>query len=615
MAVPSAAHRLLVATSLSALVASSAPAQTAATYSDTLVVTATLAHEEESDLPVAVAIVSEEEIARRQATELHQVLATIPGLAVAQSGSPGHSTSAFIRGTNSNHTLVLWNGVPLNEPFEGRFDFAFLPLDGVERVEVVRGPFSALYGNALGGVVQVITRNGTAASRGNLRAEAGEQGYRRGGLAWGGALGSRLHSSLAGSARRGDGFAPNDFYDAEDVSLRLDGGASESAAWGLLARHNDSDVGTPLDGARPSPRSRTAWREAQLAAPLSFARSAWSGEALVSHARNELAFRDPDSFFTPRSDNQGRTWRARGVGTRSFGGAGAGAGAWLAGGAEWSEEEVTYESDFTSSFGPIDGKKRNNQAVFAQGHGGGAKWSVEAGVRRDDNDDFGGHTSPRLGALVRTGERGRLFASYGEAFRAPSFLDLYFPFYGNPDLEPETSKSVEVGWSWSGPVNLSLAAFDNRIRNLIEGAPPTFLAANVGRARTRGGELTAGLARGRWDARLAATYLDSENLATGAELRRRPRESASLLVAWAPDRWRLSAVGRYVGERLDADAATFAERTNPSYTRLDFAASFDLGHGVEVTGRVDNAADERYEEVLGFRAPGRTLIGGVALGF
>jgi vitamin B12 transporter len=577
-------------------------------FSDSVTVTATLLEEERDDVPASIAVVSEEEIARRQALELHQVLSTVAGAAVAQSGSPGHSTSAFLRGTNSNHTLVLWNGVPLNETFEGRFDFAFLPLEGADRVEVARGPFSALYGSALGGVVQVITQRASGAPGGRLRAEAGEHGYRRGGFAGRHGLGAAAAASLTASVRRGDGEAPNDFYDGEDAAFRLELGRG-AASGGLIARFNDSDVGTPFDGATPSPRSRTAWRESQLALPLSFAARSWSAEAHASHSQTELAFRNPDSFFSPGSESEGERSRVRGVARRTFG------AGWIAGGGEWSEEEATYLSDFTDSFGPIESKRRTNAAAFAQAHATVARWTFEAGVRHDDNGDFGGHTSPRIGVLTRLGERGRLFASYGEAFRAPSFLELYFPFYGNPALEPEVSRSAEIGWSWDGPARLSLTVYQNRVRNLIEGPPPTFLAANVGRARMRGAELVAAVARGRFDARLSATFLEAENLATGAPLVRRPEESASLVLAWTPARWTFSAVGRWVGERPDFDPATFAPRTNPSYARLDFATAFQLGRGVELLGRVENAGDEDYEEVLGFPAPGRTLAGGLGWKF
>jgi vitamin B12 transporter len=127
--------------------------------------------------------------------------------------------------------------------------------------------------------------------------------------------------------------------------------------------------------------------------------------------------------------------------------------------------------------------------------------------------------------------------------------------------------------------------------------------------------LTVGFARGSFDGRLAATYLETENLATGEELLRRPQESASLVLSWRPARWTLSAVGRHVGDRPDFDSATFSTRTNPSFTKVDLAAAYALWRGLEISARIENAGDERYEEVLGFPSPPRTFIGGVGLRF
>src|SRR3954452_12348049 len=146
-------------------------------FSDSVVVTASADAEERQDTPASVTVLDQRQIQARQATDLSDLVSTVPGLAVVQAGSPGQQTSLFTRGTNSNQTLLLWNGIPLNDPFFGGANWQFVPLEGVDRVEVVRGPFSALYGsNAVGGVVQVLTG---AQQGGSVHLEGGENNYGR----------------------------------------------------------------------------------------------------------------------------------------------------------------------------------------------------------------------------------------------------------------------------------------------------------------------------------------------------------------------------------------------------------------------------------------------------
>ncbi len=578
-------------------------------FEETVVVSASLDEEERDDVPASVTVISAEEIEARQADTLSEAIATVPSLAVMQSGSPGQQTSLFTRGTESEHTLLLWNGIPLNDPFFGGANWQFIPLDGVARVEVARGPFSALYGsNAMGGVVQVFTGSRQG---GIFTAEAGEDGYYRGGLAAGTDVGN-LRLDVTGHLRRGDGELPNDFYDSEELLARGLWTIRPGISVGLLARANDSETGVPRISGQPNLIGDIAWEERELAIPFVADLGTWEVEAQLAQTRFDSAYRDADDpFGFTASDTESEGLRGRAVATWRRN-----ENLWIAFGSEAERLEVTNSSSFGLN---LDAAHQRTWAVFSQGSWGRGPVRLDLGVRRDDNDVYGSETSLRTGIVVKAGRGVRLRASYGEAFRAPSLGELFFPFSGNPDLQPETGESYELGIEYAGDtaggLRLGLTGFENRQQNLIDFDFVTSRNLNIDRARSRGIEGEAGLTRGIFTARWSATWLETEDRATGLELLRRPEWSSSLVLTARPGDVILNLEGRYVGERADADAVTFERTENPDYLRVDLAARWRALGWLAPYARVQNVADEEYEEVLGYPAPGRTLIGGVAVEF
>jgi vitamin B12 transporter len=567
---------------------------------ETVVVTASLVEDERDDLPVAVSVIDRAEIADRQATVIADLLRTVPGVDVVRSGSPGKATSVFGRGANSNQTLVLWNGVELNDPFFGGYDWAFLPTDGVERVEVVRGPFSSLYGSdALGGVVQVVSgrRDGLA-----LSLEGGSDDHRRGGFAAGRSLGS-ARLDVMGAVRRGEGEVTNDSWDGEDLAARLDWSLSPRLAVGVLARAADSDVGIPYDfGGQPSPHRLQERQARQLALPAAWRGETWRVDGQVSRRTLDLGLSDADdSFAASRSESEALHGRL--VASRRLGRA---EGSWLAVGGDWERQEASSES----AFGPgLADDSQRTWASFGELHLDSGPWAFDLGARRDDNDAFGSHLTGRAGLLRQVGDGLRLHAAWARGFRAPALGDLYFPGFGNPELAPEESDSVEAGLRWDRELwDLALTAFRSDVDDLIVFDPVTNLPQNVGRARSRGVELDGSLSGRRGWTRLAATWLDAEDLDTGTALARRPEWSGSVVAGWRGARWRLAGTLRHVGERVDLGAVPLA-----AYEVLDLAARFALSPRLAPFARVENVLDEDYEEAAGFPAPGLGVIGGLAI--
>ena len=574
-------------------------------FSDSVVVSASLDPEDRENVPASATVIDQREIAARQATDLSELVSTVPGISITQAGPAGQQTSLFTRGTNSNQTLLLWNGIQLNDPYFGGANWQFVPLDGVERVEVARGPFSALYGsNAVGGVVQVLTGSRQG---GTVNLEGGEYGYKRGGIAAGGNLGS-ARFDVTGSVRRGGNEFVNDDFDSQEGVARALWGIGQGSSLGLLVRANDSKTGIPFSGAQVSPHRRISWQEREVAVPFRSERGPWQVEAQLSRTDFDNAFRDPDDPYSQIADTESQATRGRAVGSWH-----GGEDLRISVGAETERLEVTASS---GTFTNLDAASQRTWAAFGQASWGKGPVRLDLGLRRDDNNVYGGQTSLRAGTVVKLGQDTLLRASYGEAFRAPSLGELFFPGSGNPDLQPEDSQSYELGLEHTaGGWRFVLTGFESRVRNLIDFEFVTFTNVNIGRARSRGVEAEVGFRQGIFNASVNGTWLDAEDQDTGLPLLRRPERSANLILTARPGPWTLNLVGRYVGDRADFDPETFGRTVNPSYTRVDLAARWRALAWLSPYARVENLTDEEYSQALGFPSPGRTLIGGLSFDF
>ena len=627
-----------------------APEETpAATVREEIVVSAQAAEVPRRRVGSSVAVLGREEIEARRATSVAELLRTVPGVEVARTGPPGGNTSVFLRGGNSSHTLVLVDGVRVNSPAVGAYDFSSLSTDDVERIEVVRGPQSALYGSeAMGGVISVHTRRGTRDGlEGGASAEVGTEESRRFATSWRGG-GDRADWSFAASHRAFDGVssaseaAGNDEEDpfSNTTAAGLLGFAFGGDGRGEVSvRYLDSDTGLdgfafgvgPVDDPNYELDRQAVYANLRFEKPVT---DRWTQHLRVGTAREDLAATDPDNPFQAfttdtvvtdavlRSDlvllgDPGGDLGGATIGTTTD---------TLSLGAGWEERRGEAAGSFDETV-EVTSAFAENRFAWRD------RLFLTTGVRHDDHSAFGSETTWRGTAswLVGDARNGdartggapgggiRIHGSYGTGFKAPTFNELYFPGFGNPALAAETSEGwdlgVEFGGSGTTGTNRAWTAdvtwFDNDYENLIGFDFTTFRAANISAARARGVEswLSLPLAAGI-DTRWSYTWTESEDLATGDPLPRRPEHRASVTALWDPaGAWDASAALVAVADRVDSDGSELDD-----YQRLDLTAGYAVSDPLTVYLKVDNALDDDSAEIAGYTTPGAVFSVGVRYG-
>jgi vitamin B12 transporter len=579
-----------------------------AVFSDELIVTATGDERPANDVPLPATVITREEIEDAQEESVADLVRRAPGVTVMRAGGDGSATSVFTRGTDSDHTLALFDGVRLNSPYFGGYDWSLMPTAGLERVEVVRGPFSALWGaDAIGGVINVVPARAATGLSTSLVGEAGEDGWRRfdGAVGYGDG-GFDLYASAF--EREGRGELANSDFSATQVLLDAGWSWADGRRVAVLVQQLETDLGIPFSSPGvATPRRRQSADQRLFALPLTIRIGpSWRMDVVASTVERELRFRDPDDpwGFT-RSDTEADTFQARLASHHRV------AGHDLSWGGEWRRDEVSDRSSFGAN---LVGRTAAVASLFAQDLWRlGDAVIVIAGVRWDDADRWGSEVSPRLAAGFNVATGIELRAAFGHAFRQPSVGELYFPFSGNPDLAPEEADSVEVGVGWTvGRSRLHLDGFATDIDNLVDFDNVNQVFANVTEARTRGVE--AGwemVLAGGTGSSLELTWLDTED-ADGRSLLRRPAFSAAwTLHGGLGERFSGDLTVLWVGARDDVDPTTFARTELGGHLTASLATAVAVMEGLELTLRAENLADREYQEVAGYPAPGRRVVAGL----
>jgi vitamin B12 transporter len=508
-----------------------------------------------------------------------------------------------VRGAEADQVLVLVDGVRVGSATAGTTRIEFIPVDQIERIEIVRGPRSSLYGSdAIGGVVQIFT---TRASGPTVAAGGGSNGTHNASASFGQHSDSSWFS-IGGSYQESDGYnscrgsltagcftnePDDDGFRTASGSLRAGyrwGKAADVEASALYASGNSE-----YDG---SFGNETDFKESVIAVKGHIAPTAsWDVTLLLGNSRDE-GDDASNGVFVSTFDTEKRhaslqsDWKLARDQVASLG--------------------VDYIDDRVDSTTTYDVTARDNIGTFAQYKGRFGAHEALVSARYDDNEQFGGHTTGNLGWKWFITDDLALSAGWGSAFLAPNFNDLYYPGFSNPDLKPEQSNSYEMGIAGTAkPVTWSVSAFQTQIDDLIAFDFTTFLPQNISKARIRGVEAEARTRLDAWSFVVGYTGLDPRNRDAGANfdnlLPRRPRQSGHVDVEYASGAFSLGTIIDVQGSRFDSVANT--EKLG-GYTLVDLIGELNIGNGWSVQGKIANAFDRDYETARFFRQERRSYF-------
>jgi vitamin B12 transporter len=593
----------------------------------TVVVTPTRLPTPENEVGSSITVITQEEIQRKQERTLPDALKDVPGLNVVQTGGPGGTTSVFMRGANANQTKVFIDGIDATDPATGTFNFEHVLTWDIERIEVVRGPQSGLYGaDAIGGVINIITKKGSGPAQFAGSLEGGSFGTLNQNIRVGGSTDRfNYYVDFAHFHTADTPVTPADLvplgrpitgnaYDNKTLSARFGGSLADNFDVGAVLRYIDTSLrftGDDFFGpeALQSTESEQRIFTRGTAYLVSFGGALDQTLGLAYTKFNQRDF-DPNppapvpSFFNGdrlKADWQGDTKLMEGQ--------------ILTLRAEHQRDEIsTPVAEVTDNAGMIQLQSSIGERFFNA-----------ASVRYDSYDAFGGKPTFRIAPTLLIPETGsRLKGSIGTGFKPPTLAQLFqnfpsFNFFGNPNLKLETSVGYDMGFEQTlleKRLQFGATYFHNNIDNLFATNDTFTSFENVGRATTYGVESFA--AYTPWEPltlRADYTFLIARNDILDQELLRRPKHKASWNAAWhITEAAVVSATLLYVGPWVDVNrAGTVSGVPANGYTLVNLAGSYDLGDGVSAYARIDNLFDRRYQDPTGFLRPGLGVFAGVRL--
>lgn len=576
--------------------------------SDPIIVTATRTAQTANETLASVTIVTREDIEELQATSVQDLLRTVPGINITNSGGAGKTTSIFMRGTQSDHVLVLIDGVKVGSATLGTTAFQHIPVEQIERIEIVRGPRSSLFGSeAIGGVIQIFTRKADGETRpyfslgvGSFETtnlSAGVSG--NGGRSWysvnATGIDSEGFNACNGSTAPFAGcftIEPDkDGYENQSISFRAGYRFENDLELEVQALRADGE--TEFDG---SFQNSSESIQQIVGSTLRFSpNDIWH---LKLAAGNSVDDSDNfiDGVFASRFKTERTTFSWQNdlrISPMQL----------LSLGADYQDDEIDSDTPY-----PVT--SRDNVGLFVQYQTDYSGHDLQFSARTDDNERSGNSNTGGFGWGTDLNQNLRITASYASAFKVPTFNELYFPFFGNENLDPEESRSFELGINgeadWGG---WSLGAYETKIENLIAFDSSTFLAGNINDARIRGIEATLSTQLQSWNLDSNLTLLDARDRSDSDNrnnlLPRRAEESIRVDANRQFGRYKVGFTLIAVGERYN-DLAN--ETLLDSYTTVDLRLEYQLAKQWLLQARTENLFDEDYETAELFNQPEQSFF-------
>jgi vitamin B12 transporter len=580
-----------------------------------VVITASRTEQRVQDALPATTLITREDIERIQTPDLPTLLRQVTGVEIAQNGGPGTLASAFLRGGASRHALVLIDGVPVNTLNFGLPSLEHLPLANVERIEIVRGNVSALYGSAaLGGVIQIFTKEATGVPQLNVTGQVGSRGLRQ--MDASGtvklASGTRLSATL--QELKDGGFNAIDQSKIAGTNPDVDGYKCRALSLGVSQDIGAATVGLRVRDARGTTQYDSGYGPATQAdeskfvesgAALSFSLRASENltvkAALTDSADKLNAEVTASPYFVnskSRGANVGADWsldKAQRV-TAGF---------------ENTRQSINSDTVYVKDSRKLDSVRLGYQADVE-------RHQFQLNLRHDKYSDFGSASTYFAGYGFRITDAWRVNASMSTGFNAPTFNDLFYPGGGNPNLKPERLKSRELGVQYTASSQeLRALYFSNHYKDLI-GSDPTFTyyTANIDSSQNNGVEVSYLGRFGSTTLRAGATSQNPIDITTGKRLLRRAKNLANVGISQDMGAWSFGGDWRYSGTRQDryTDPATFSSTivTLPSYRVINLTTSYAINKEFRAFGRIENALNKSYETVYGYNQPQRGFFVGLS---
>jgi vitamin B12 transporter len=589
-------------------------------WKEPIIITATRTAQTADETLASVTVITRKDIERRQARSVQDLLRGTQGISIANNGGPGKNTSIFMRGTESDHVLVLIDGIRAGSATSGGAAFENIPIEQIEHIEIVRGPRSSLYGSeAIGGVIHIFTRKGDkkgftpsfsigGGSYGTFNSSAGLSGRNKHG--W-------FNMNISGKDTNGFNSCTGRPFPggAGCFTNEPDKDGYHNVAGSFRAGYlfeNGLDIETNfLQSSGKTKFDGTFVNKTELVqrvfggkvrySPFSFWKVTLTGGRSRENTRNFLGQMFQTKFNTRRDTVTLQNDFTLGKSHL------------LTVGGDYKNDNVNSNQSFAVT-------SRNNWGAFAQYQTTVFKQNLLVSVRHDENEQFGGRVTGGAGWGYTVTEWLRFTANFGTAYKAPTFNELYFPRFSNANLRPEKSLSYEFGTS--GKINQTSWAFniyETRIDDLIAFDASIFAPNNINKVRIRGFEGVITTQIKEWQINTNLTLLDPQNKSSGTNrgniLPRRARQSFRFDVNRQFDKFKLCGLSfnkfmigtqlLVVGQRYDDLANT---RKLDSYVKLDIRSEYMLNENWRVQGRIENISDERYETASFFNQPGRNFF-------